>query len=367
MEVAIHTVSPNQLLLDPNNYRFQDLEGYRKVVRNRYAEAGVQERALRTLSDTPAFNLRALRESIISNGFVPFEQIAVEKMPGDADPALYVVIEGNRRVAAIKTILADERAGAIDLREDVAESLRQISVLEVQGTEAERSHYQKTLMAIRHVAGIKEWGPYQQARLVVEMYEGEEHNFAAVAQRIGITSREVARRYRASKALEQMEGDEEFGQYAVPQLYSFFHEAVSQPKVRDWLGWSDANYRAENAEARRLFYELMSPREVDGAEQPPKLRNANQDVRKLKEIVDKPVPLRILADPDKTFDEAVAAAEKEEPEDERGILAHSIKSASQELSIPSIEAWLNADADDKTAWEEFIGLVDKIREFMKDK
>jgi hypothetical protein len=292
VQTEARKLSPSQLLLDPNNYRFHDLEGYRPVNRARYAESGVQERALQFLRDTTTFDLRALRDSIISNGFVPFEQIVVEAYPlAAASPPLYVVIEGNRRAAAIKTILSDVDGGALDLRREVIASLNEISVIEIIGTDAERAKYQKTLMAIRHVAGIKEWGPYQQARLVVEMFDNEEGAFGPVAQRIGISSREVARRYRASKALEQMEQDEEFGEYAQPRLYSFFHEAVSQPKVREWLSFSDETYKAENSEARRTFYELLSPREVDGQSHLPKLQNANREVRQLKDIVDKPIPL----------------------------------------------------------------------------
>jgi len=85
--------------------------------------------------------------------------------------------------------------------------------------------------------------------------------------------------------LEQMEEDEEFGDYAAPRLYAFFHEAVSQPKVRDWLKFSDQTYRSENEESRRVFYELLSPREIDGEVCPPKLKNANQQVRHLRRKV----------------------------------------------------------------------------------
>lgn len=65
MQIRDPIIEPKQLLLDPNNYRFQDLNGYKQVSRTRYAEAGVQERAMQLLRDTPSFNLSALRESII--------------------------------------------------------------------------------------------------------------------------------------------------------------------------------------------------------------------------------------------------------------------------------------------------------------
>jgi hypothetical protein len=365
VQIKPHKVAPKQLLLDPNNYRFHDLPGYRAVNPTRYAEPGVQERALQFLIDNPSFDLGALRDSIIANGFVPFEQIVVEAYKSDAKPPQFLVIEGNRRAAAIQTILRDHEGGALDLRPEVLESLKSLNVIEITGTKEERSRYQKTLMAIRHVAGIREWGPYQQARLVVEMFDNEEHAFGPVAQRIGISSREVARRYRASKALEQMEKDEEFSEYAEPKLYSFFHEAVSQPKVREWLKFSDETYRAEDAGAKRIFYELLSPREVNGEIHPAKLQNANRQVRQLKDIVDKRFPLKVLSDPEKSFEDAVKAAEAETPQDEAGVLEHALGVALQALRQPSIDAWLSPDDRAKQIWAEFVSVVDKVRGFMQ--
>jgi hypothetical protein len=367
MQIETHKVTPSQLLLDPNNYRFQDLAGYRPVSRSRYHEPGVQERALGFLRDNESFDLSALRDSIISNGFVPFEQIVVEQYDVVDGLPRYVVVEGNRRTAAIKTILDDHEGGSLTLSDLILDTIREFAVIEIVGSEKERSSYQKTLMAIRHVAGIREWGPYQQARLVVEMYDKEEHAFGPVAQRIGISSREVARRYRASKALEQMENDEEFGDFAEPRLYVFFHEAVSQPKVRDWLQFSDQTYKAENEEARRVFYELLSPREVDGEKLPPKLQSANKQVRQLKDIVDKPFPLKVLADPEKSFDEAVEAAEAETPQDERGALEHALGVALQALRGPSIDAWLSPNDRAKQIWSEVVTLVDKVRPLITEK
>jgi hypothetical protein len=364
MQIESRNVTADQLLLDPNNYRFHDLSGYKIVNKTRYPEKGVQDRALQFLRDTASFDLGALRDSISSNGFVPFEQIVVEKFDEYNGTIRYVVIEGNRRTAALKTLLADYSGGGLDLSPLVLESITNFTVIEIIGSDAERLDYQKTLMAIRHVAGIREWGPYQQARLVVEMYDKEEGSFGAVAQRIGITAREVARRYRASKALEQMEEDDEFGEFAAPRLYAFFHEAVSQPKVREWLAYSDQTFKAEDDEARRIFYELLSPREVNGERQAAKLQNANQQVRQLKDIVGKPVPLKILADPERSFVDAVRSAEAETPADEKGVLEHSLGVALQALKQPSIDAWLSPDERAHQIWNDLVSVVDKIRTMM---
>ncbi len=327
------------LLLDPNNYRFHDLKAYKRVPnRARYAEEGVQEKAYRMLRETEAFELESLKESIASNGYVPIEQVVVEKYDGEGANTRYLVIEGNRRTAALKSLLQEQEDGARQLSESVLESLKNIPVVELIGTADERLAYQQTLMAIRHVAGVKEWGPYQQARLIAELYD-KEKNFSSVAKRIGISNKEVARRYRASKALEQMESDEEFNAYAGPELYVFFHEAVSQPKVRDWLQFSDQTFQAENEAARRTFYELLSPREIDGKTVPKKLLSANSQVRLLKEIVDKPQALQILQDPERSFEDAVVAARDATVQYDDGQLERAIAAAIRSLREPGVDSW----------------------------
>lgn len=365
MEYEKVDVAPSQLLLDPNNYRFHDIRGYKEVKqKGRYQEPGVQDRALTLLKDTTAFDLGSLKDSIRTNGYIPVEQIVV--VPYDDDnlgSKRYLVIEGNRRAAVLKILLAESTAGSVDLAENVKTSLEDISVVVLIGTEEDVSSYQRTLMAIRHVAGIREWGPYQQAKLVVEMFEEEGASLGSVAQKIGISSREVARRYRASRALRQMEEDEEFSEFAEPRLYVFFHEAVSQPKVRTWLGFNDETYRAENDDARRLFFELLSPMETDEEKRQPKLTSANQQVRQLKEIVTKPYALEVLADPDKTFDDAVQAAQADIVEDDDGVVERSLAIAIAALKKPGL-AYLETNERGKELWTELLGHVEKIKKIM---
>jgi hypothetical protein len=367
MEYERIEVTPDQLLLDPNNYRFHDLPGYSEVKkRARYQEAGVQAQAMRLLKETTAFDLGALKDSIRTNGYIPVEQIVV--VPYDeAESGIkrYLVIEGNRRAASVKTLLEESDSGAVDLTPAVRQSVESVGVVVIKGQETEIESYQRTLMAIRHVAGIREWGPYQQAKLVVEMFEENGASLGSVAQKIGISSREVARRYRASKALRQMEEDEEFGEFAEPRLYVFFHEAVSQPKVREWLGFNNETYKAENEDARRLFFDLLSPREDEEGKRQPKLTSANQQVRQLKEIVSKPYALEVLADPQKSFEDAVSAAQTDVLEDDEGVVERSLVAALQALKRPGL-AYADANDRAKELWAELLQNVEKIKKFLPE-
>ncbi len=215
-------------------------------------------------------------------------------------------------------------------------------------------------MAIRHVSGIREWGAYQQAKLVVEMYDDEAENFSQVAKQIGISPQEVGRRYRASKALEQMENDDEYGAHASPKLYSFFHEAVSSPKVREWLEFTNETYTAENEENRTTFYQLLSPSEVDGEKREPKLQNANRQIRQMKIIVDSDKALNVLSDPEKSFNDALKVAEDEMESDNSGVTEYALKQALKALRKPGIDAWSDPTARTSELWQELKKVFDSI-------
>jgi hypothetical protein len=231
----------------------------------------------------------------------------VRRYPHSEDQ--YVVVEGNRRIAALRWLRENHEHGVVTLDDEVYESLETIEALELRG-EASEEESTRIIMAIRHVAGVKEWGAYQQARLIVELIEAGV-DVPTIAQRLGMEAREVNRRYRASKALEQMEEDEDFGDYALPQLYAIFQEVISRPKLREWFKWSDEAGVFEDADRRTQLYEWVSPSEgPDNSAKPAKIRSS-EHARTLPKIIDSPDALAILNDADRTYEDAYAAAYRE--------------------------------------------------------
>jgi hypothetical protein len=116
-------------------------------------------------------------------------------------------------------------------------------------------------MGIRHVGGIRQWGSYQRAKLVTELRDRFQLDGAEIGARLGMSTQEVNRRYRAFKALGQMQGDPEYLDRASPSMYSLFHEAVALPVVRTWLDWNDERSEFEDEDSLHQFYELIAPTE----------------------------------------------------------------------------------------------------------
>lgn len=268
----------DQLLLDPNNYRLQEQEDFTSYSEDRFHLDRVQNATRKRLRSE---NLRPLRNSIVANGFLEIERIVV--VPYKHEDEKYLVIEGNRRVAAL-LLIQDEYDAGIPIGNKLKSVMRGVPCL-VADQEGQEAFFRQAIMGIRHVGGIREWGGYQRAKLIADLKDNHDLEANSISEMIGLGVREVNRRYRAFKALQQLENDENFGDNASAKLYPIFHEAVALPIVREWLGWNVETYAFENDEKREIFYELISPRiQDDGAENPPKVKSYS-DVRALRVIL----------------------------------------------------------------------------------
>lgn len=298
----------SSLLLDPNNYRFQDDDDYVQADEGRFHEPAVQQRAFNRLRNE---GLTELKSSITSNGFLTFERLVVR--PYAAVDGLYVVVEGNRRVAALSWINQDHDAG-VATDQSLLDLLEAIPVLVLDGDSGEDLALRLSLMGIRHVGGIREWGAYQRAKLVTELRDDFGLETGEVAGRLGMTAHEVNRRYRAFKALRQMEQDEEYADFAEPDMYPLFHEAITATNIKEWLGWDEPTGRFTNEEQLHEFYALITPTEHEengGVVHPPKLPD-REAVRQLRTILDVPEARRALFNPERSYLDALGIAKAEE-------------------------------------------------------
>ncbi len=267
------------LLLDPNNPRFFDLEDWQKVPENLYHLERVQLKASQRLESSQAWQITELEQSIRSNGYIPTELIVVKPYEL-SDPVLnadqgpyFVVIEGNRRLAAIRKIV---REALNPEQDELVQSLQTLNVLVYTPTgDPEQDRINETILqGIRHISGPKEWGAYQKAHLIVQLYDTLGQSWTEIGQRLGLSARVVGRYYRAYKALRQMMEDEEFGPKAKPRLFSLFDEALKSNAIKEWLGWSEELWQFTNAERRPTFYGLLLG-DLEG-ERGPEITNPQQ-------------------------------------------------------------------------------------------
>lgn len=272
------TLPLDQLLLDPNNYRLQEQDNFVQIEGDRFHLERVQKGTMTRLRRE---SLRPLRDSIFSNGFLEIERIVITNYEHADDK--YVVIEGNRRVAALLQ-LQEEYENGIEINESIVSVFSAVPCL-LADSEGQAPFFREAIMGIRHVGGIKEWGGYQRAKLIADLYDHHSLDPASIAQRLGLSVQEVNRRYRAYRALKQMRDDEIYSEHATASMYPIFHEAVSLPIVREWLDWDTEENIFRDNENREIFYQLITPRGDGQDEQTePKIRTYSE-VRQLRDIL----------------------------------------------------------------------------------
>ena len=288
-----------QIYLDPNNLRLFGVTREEEVPFDRITEKGIQEAVLDEMIREA--DLKPLRDSILQVGYLPIDRIVVKRINEDK----FIVIEGNRRVATIKWILRDYERGELDLSKDRIRELRELEVLVFEGTDEDIKNVQYLIQGIRHTSGVKDWGPWQKALMVTTLYEmGMSPRDIKEALGGGVTVHRINRWIRAFKAWKQMKDDEEYGEYATTDKYSYFEEIIRKPYLRDeWLEWSDKDGKFLNKENLNLLYSWIIPSEELGGQ--PKIPMAIK-LRELPDILQNAEIYNYFLNPNVDIDAAIA-------------------------------------------------------------
>lgn len=197
------SVQLDDILLDPNNPRFAELgQQLDAVPESRFAETRVQQQTFDRMK-TPRFDVVELRDTIKNLGFLPMDRLVIRKWrAGSTRATKYVVVEGNRRVAALKWLIELHESGKETFNEDQLRNFTSLEVL-LLDDETAPQNAKWILPGLRHVSGIKEWGPFQKARAVYELRESGSAPQVA-AQSLGLSTRQANQLWRSYLALEQM-------------------------------------------------------------------------------------------------------------------------------------------------------------------
>ena len=272
-ELSELAIDINNIYLDPNNPRFWSEKTRRRTSDRRVMEANVQSRVEQEIR---RHGIEELQYSILRNGFLPLDRVVVR--PLDVVDNKYVVVEGNRRLAALKLLRSRIEENVVieehisdEYLENLHEETSQIDVLVYSGTDSDDISW--ILQGIRHIGGIRNWEPAQRAKLVADQIENGNASFTEAGQKFGLSARAVGRLYRSFKALEQMRRDDEYGKKARNDYFSLFEEAYRNPNVRQWLEWKEDEYQFKHMENLHFFYSWITQDEDDEPEERRRIHN----------------------------------------------------------------------------------------------
>lgn len=243
--------------------------------------------------------LEELVTSICTNGYLDLEPLII--MGADGGP--YRVLEGNRRLAAIKIIKDPALAKACrisvpkQIRAGTLEQIQRVTVWRV-AKEADAQAF----IGFKHINGPHRWTAYAKARFVSDWYKREKSaglTIDAIASQLG-DDNETIRAYISSIfVLEQAETAKLFdiknrnnkGPFAFSHLYTALNRSEYQKFLDLDAGWdkepSQNPIKDSHKPKLKEVLEYLYGNRLDS--KPSYIRSQNPDLKHLGEVIVHPV------------------------------------------------------------------------------
>ena len=239
---------------------------------------------IKVLWDT--MDVQELVLSIAASGYFKHEPVIVAKEAGRN-----IVIEGNRRLAAVKLLLKPDigkelNANIPDISNERRKSLREIPVLLSSRKGAWR------YLGFKHVNGPAKWGSYAKSRYIADVHRNYGVPLDDIARQIGDTHNTVRRLYRGLMVIEQAErigaydrSDRWRGHFAFSHLY----EGLQKRGVGKFLNLRPASDEEEEpvpASRKNQLRELLVWMYGSKSEKkPPVIQTQNPHLRQLDDVL----------------------------------------------------------------------------------
>lgn len=206
-------VLTDKVLFDPTNPR---LGGSPSTKQEKLQEILMEDPHLASL----------LIESFVANGFIEYEPLIVRKAGTN-----YVVIEGNRRLAAVKHIRANPHVYAASL----IKKLEKVPVLIFhEATDKTHRDEIRTYLGVRHLLGYREW-PAESKAIFLDQHIKSKNDFRKLKAEFAMGRNDIARYlipFRVKKAATNL-----LDQFATidDQHFWTLGEALQRAGVKEYI------------------------------------------------------------------------------------------------------------------------------------
>jgi len=244
-----------------------------------------------------AMDVEELTMSIAASGFFPHEPVIVAKENGK-----HVVIEGNRRLAAVKLLLNPNLVPGLaenirDIGEDAKEALKEIPA--ISGTRENAWRY----LGFKHVNGPAKWSSYAKSRYIADVHKNFGIKLEDIAKQIGDTHKTVQRLFRGLMVIEQAERMKVFNRedrWRNHFAFSHLYTGLEYPAISAFIGLqsvtdedSDPVPLEKKEELREVCLWIYGSRKYDI---PPVVKTQNPHLRRLEAVVGNIEALAALRD-----------------------------------------------------------------------
>ncbi len=214
-----------QLHLDPKNPRLPE------------DKRGADEGELLRFVSTEYAILRIAR-SIAGHGYFTSEPVIAVR-----EEHRLVVVEGNRRLAAVKVLRSPEliERFALEPRDEWRGLARSESIPDAIPTIVVRTRAEVApVLGYRHIAGIEPWDPWAKARFIAALVEDDGLPFEEIAELVGDDVSDVREHYRNLRIVRAGERLVPAGAERAKKEFGAFTRAMNSPGLRKHIDATDA-------------------------------------------------------------------------------------------------------------------------------
>ena len=225
--------------------------------------------------------------SIAANGYWEYDPIVAVK-----DNSRFIVIEGNRRLAAVRLLLDQDlrqRLRATDLPPLAVNRAKEITARGLPVVVVPKREDAWVFLGFKHINGPSMWRSFPKAKYIAEIHNSKQISLADIALTIGDKHRTVQRLYRAYMVLDQAERSgiwKRENAYGRRLSFSHLMTGLDYDEFQQFLKISDVREESPNpvpkerlANLRDLCIWLWGEKEIQ-----PKIKSQNPHLSYLRHI-----------------------------------------------------------------------------------
>ena len=310
--------------LDPNNYRFVDHKDYIKVEGKDILDKKIQQRTRNFISGKNREGVKDLLDSFRANGFLEVDVIQLK----DLGENNYLVLEGNRRVTALK-ILKEDYDNGVDIGNFKLETFNKVPSF-IHQNEDDSTH--RIIMGLKHISGNKKWPAINQAQLIYDYLEPYwDTNYYVeeekLCESLGITKAKLRSSQRAYHLILQYKASD-YGDQFSSDMYYTFAEIIKRPSIKKWIEWDDNSYSTNNEENTLRLFSWLSQREeqdeieddeIDDSKKYPPIITKYREIQDLAKFIDDEKALLVMEEENSVAQGLLASGSKEQESYEKSI------------------------------------------------
>jgi hypothetical protein len=178
--------------------------------------------------------IEELALSFARNGYFWEEPLVV--VPAQRAQGKFVVVEGNRRLAALKLLLDPSLRRRLKVADFPSISSERQAELQAVPTVLYESRDQVVpYLGFRHITGVKTWEPYAKARYVADLI-AQGRPIADIEQTIGDSASTVKKLYQAYVLFKQIIDELGADPKEIRSGFSLLEVLLGQQAIKEFLG-----------------------------------------------------------------------------------------------------------------------------------